>query len=643
MRAEPWGTPTQQTWWPIHRRTVLTWTSGGCLVGGFATHALLEGARAAIGHDLGGHATPGVVVALYLVSVLAGVRLVLPKAWFAVRSARPDMNLLMTMAVAGAMGLGEWFEAATVSFLFALSLLLESWTVGRAKRAVEGLLSLAPPVVRVKRQGLIEVAPDRVVLGEVFVVRPGERIALDGRVSSGQSAVDQAPITGESVPVPKAEGDAVYAGTINGRGVLEVEATRAADDTVLARIVKLVAEARKDRARAEIWVERFARVYTPAVLAVAVAVMVLPPAIGLGAWSDWFYRGLVLLVIGCPCALVIATPVAVVAGLASAASQGVLVKGGSYLELPARLKAVALDKTGTLTAGRPRVTGVRSLACHPARTLLAAAAAIEAHSEHPIARAVTEHALAEGVAVAPAADIVAEPGRGASGAVSGERWWVGSPRWLEERGLSSPALDHALADVSGTVVVVGTEDHACGLLLLEDAVRPGASEAVRRLHDLGLHVAMLTGDNVATAQAVGAAVGIDEVAAELLPDDKLRAVERLEAEHGAVAMIGDGVNDAPALARASLGVAMGAIGTDVAIETADVALMTDDLERLAWLIVHARRTLAIIRQNTVLALAIKAIFVVLTLGGVASLWGAIAADMGASLIVVFNALRLLRA
>ena len=647
MKAELWEQQAERTWWQRHERNVLTWTSCAALVVAFATHAALEGLPAAIGHGAtDAHGAPLAAVLLYTLSIAAGLRLVLPKAWFAARSLRPDMNLLMSFAVAGAIGLGEWFEAATVSFLFALSLLLESWTVGRAKRAVEGLLSLAPSVVSVKRGcggEVVEVAPDEVQVGEVFLVKPGERVALDGEVVAGSSELDQAPITGESVPVPKELGDEVFAGTINGRGALEVRATQAASDTVLAHIVKLVGEARKDRAEAEVWVERFARVYTPAVLAASVAVMVLPPALGLGTWGDWFYRGLVLLVIGCPCALVIATPVAVVAGLASAAGHGVLVKGGSFLEAPARLKAVALDKTGTLTEGRPVVAEVRPLSCHGPDVLLRTAAAVEAHSEHPIARAVVDHAASLGLPVAPAAAVQGEPGRGASGEVDGQRWWVGSVRWVREKGLANGELDAALEHTHGTVVVVGNDEHACGLILLQDAVRPGARDAVAALRAEGLHVAMLTGDRHGTARAVADAVGIDDVAGELLPGDKLAQVERLERELGPVAMIGDGVNDAPALARASLGVAMGAIGTDVAIETADVALMTDDLDRLAWLVRHAKRTLRIIRQNTVLALSIKALFVVLTLGGFASLWGAIAADMGASLLVVFNALRLLRA
>ena len=655
MRAEPLAAGSavvSGSWLERHRRTLLTVISGLGVFTGFAVHLFLAGLEAAIGSEGFGdqhavHDVPLAAVLAYGVAVAAGLALVLPKAWYSAKNFRPDMNLLMTLAVAGAIGLGEWFEASAVSFLFALSLTLEAWSVGRARRAVEKLLSLAPPRIRIKRGAVTEeVDPATVPVGTTFIVQPGERFGLDGVVVDGASDVDQAPITGESVRVPKEVGDEVFAGTINGNGALEVRSTKVASDTTLAQIVRMVGEARKDRAGAERWVERFARIYTPVVFAAAGAVMLLPPLLLSASWGEWFYRGLVLLVIGCPCALVIATPVAIVAGLAASARHGVLVKGGRFLEMPATLNVVALDKTGTLTEGRPRVADVEPLNEHTADALLAVAAAIESRSEHPIARAIIEHANAARLDVPAPEAVNIVPGKGTTGRVNGTQYWLGSHRWLEEREQETPEIHEALEQRSRSgrsVVVVGTDDHVCGFITLVDTIRADAKQTIAELHDVGIaRVAMLTGDNQATAEAVASEVGIDDVRAELLPGDKVEAVGALERDVGRVAMLGDGVNDAPALARATIGVAMGAMGTDVAVETADVALMTDDISKFAWLVKHSRRTLRIIRENTVFALAIKVLFVVLTFAGYATLWGAIAADMGASLLVVFNALRLLR-
>ncbi len=652
MRAEAVvDGPQERSLWQRRRKDLMAGLSGLFLVVGFASHAAISGLQAAIGSEgmgLAEHAMPLPSGAAYLVAIAAGLVTVVPKAIYSLRTLRPDMNLLMTLAVAGALGIGEWFEAATVAFLFALSLALEAWSVGRAQRAVERLLSLAAPVVRVKRgEEIVELPPDQVELGTVFIVKPGERFGLDGQVITGRSEVDQAPITGESVPVLKEAGDEVYAGSINGNGVLEVKSTALAQDTMLAKVVEMVGQARKDRSNAERWVERFSRVYTPVVFAAAVLVFVLPPLLTGAAWSDWFYKALVLLVIGCPCALVISTPVAVVAGLAASARNGVLVKSGRLLEIPATIEVVTLDKTGTLTEGRPEVVEVIAEDDHTPEGLLAVAAAVEAGSEHPIAHAIVACA-AQRESNPPAAEgVEIIPGKGTTGTVGGRRYWLGSHRWLEERGQETPAIHAALQERSGagrTVVVIGTDDHVCGTIILADAVRADAAASVAALHEAGVgRVAMLTGDNQGTAEAVAREVGVDDVRAELLPADKVTAVEELERAYGPVAMVGDGVNDAPALARASLGVAMGVMGTDVAVETADVALMTDDLSKLAWLVRHSRHTLAIIRQNSVFALAVKALFVVLTFAGLASLWGAIAADLGASLLVVFNSMRLLRA
>jgi Zn2+/Cd2+-exporting ATPase len=448
------------------------------------------------------------------------------------------------------------------------------------------------------------------------------------------------------VPVLKSPGGTVFAGTINGDGALEVECTRPAGDTTLAHIVRMVGEAQSRRAPSEQWVERFARVYTPAVMAVALLTLVVPPLLLGGAWSDWLYRALVLLVIGCPCALVISTPVSIVAALAAAARHGVLVKGGLYLETPGRLKAIALDKTGTLTEGQPRVVEVIPMGGHDASDLLGIVAALESRSEHPLAKAILAHAGDRGVAPSPAEEFRILPGKGASARIGGHAYWLGSHRYLEERGQETPDVHARLVAMTGagrTVVVVGDESHVCGLIAVADRVRPGAAAAVQAMRRQGIeHVAMLTGDNRGTAKAIARETGVDEIHAELLPAEKVKAVEDLVSRYGAVAMVGDGVNDAPAMAQATLGIAMGAAGSDAAIETADVALMSDDLSKVPWLIGHSRRALSIIRQNIALSLSVKALFVVLTFAGHASLWAAIAADMGASLLVIANGLRLLR-
>jgi len=588
------------------------------------------------------------VRAVFAAAILIGLWVVLPKAWLAVRRLRPDMNFLMTVAVVGAVALGDWLEAATVSFLFALSLALESWSAGRARRAIAALMDLTPPTARIRTAdgGESEVSPDQVPVGAVFVVRPGERIPLDGIVRVGDSSVDQAPITGESLPVAKAPGAEVFAGTINGDGVLEVENTKAAADTTLARVTRLVADAQSRRSAAERWVDKFAAIYTPIVMAAALALLLVPPLLLGGDWGEWIYRALVLLVIACPCALVISTPVTVVASMAAAARAGVLVKGGEYLESPARLKAVAFDKTGTVTQGRLTVEQVVPLNGHDEAALLARAAALEARSTHPIARAILAHAAALGVTPVPADNVQAIPGKGATGTIDGRSYWLGSHRYLEERGVETPEL-HAQAErleaEGQSVVVIGSDRHVCGLIALSDSIRPEAAQALAALRRAGVGaLVMLTGDNNATARRIAASLGIDEVRAELLPEDKVAAVEDLVARFGTVAMVGDGVNDAPAMVKASLGIAMGAAGTDTAIETADLALMSDDLGKLAWLVGHSRRMRTVLHQNIAFALGIKALFTVLAFGGIATLWGAIAADMGASLLVVFNGLRMLR-
>ena len=622
------------------------------VVVGLMIHAWFAGGLTDALRLLGTHAgreIPWPEIAAYSAAIVFGGRFVIVKAWYAAKALRPDMNLLMTVAVVGAIAIGEWFEAATVSFLFALSLMLESWSVGRARRAIAALLDLAPPVVRIIRPdgSETEIVAVEARPGDHFIVQGGQRIPLDGCVVAGTSAVNQAPITGESVPVEKGPGAEVYAGTINGDGVLTVESTKTAEDSTLARIIHMVEEAHARRAPSEQWVERFARVYTPAVMMLALLVFVVPPALIDGDWHGWFYRALVLLVIACPCALVISTPVSIVASLAASARAGVLVKGGAYLELPARLRAIAMDKTGTITRGEPEVVRVVPFGDHTEAELFARAAALEARSTHPLARAVLRYAEAKGVALAPASDVQVLKGKGLIGTFDGKPFWLGSHRYVIESGQDTPevARQAEMLEADGkTVLVVGNARHVCGVIAVADTVRPEARNIIEQLHAAGIgHVVMLTGDNRVTAEAIAREVSIDEVHAELLPEDKVEKVDELVARYGTVAMVGDGVNDAPALARSTLGIAMGAIGSDAAIETADIALMTDDISRLPWLVRHSRRTLRIIRQNIGFSLGVKAMFVVLTFAGVASLWAAIAADVGASLLVVANALRLLRA
>lgn len=635
-------------------QTLLTTASGLLAAAGLALHAVLGGGlAAAVGAVETTGGTPLPAIAAYVLSTLFAVRYVAPKALLSARRLRPDMNLLMVVAVAGAIGIGEWFEAATVSFFFALALALETWSLGRARRAVAALMELAPTVARVRHAdgNESEVPAEQVAVGAHIVVRPGDKIPLDGRVIAGESEVNQAPITGESVPVPVEPGKEVFAGTINGEGALEIQTTKAAQDTTLARIIRMVGSAQSRRAPSEQWVEQFARVYTPAVMILALVVFLVPPIVFGGAWEPWFYRALVLLVIACPCALVISTPVTIVAALAGAAKQGVLVKGGVHLETPAKLKAIAMDKTGTLTEGRPKVVELVPLGNRTETELLEFAAALEARSEHPLARAILDKARERGMTIAPAANVQAVRGKGVTGRIGAVDAWLGSRKYLEERAKTATMPEvlvsaDRIAGAGRTVVAVGDENSVWGLIAIADAVRPEAKRIVAELHAAGVErVVMLTGDNRATAEVIARETGVDEVQAELLPEDKVAAIERLVGQFhksgSAVAMIGDGVNDAPAMARADVGIAMGAIGSDAAIETADVALMSDDLSKLPWLIRHSKATLAIIRQNIGFSLAVKLLFTGLTIAGFASLWGAIAADVGASLVVVLNGLRLL--
>ena len=641
----------EEGWWWSHGRSVMCWASGALVVAGFLAHLLLHGDLLHVltgGEGMEHHEYPLSVICLYSAAVLMGGWYFVPKSWHALRRFRADMNLLMTIAVSGAMVIGQWFEAATVSFLFSFSLLLESWSVGHARRAIRSLVNLTPPMARYicPHDGdIMEKPVEDVPPGSTVLVRPGERIPLDGILTKGRTAVNQAPITGESIPVAKGEGDEVFAGSINEEGAIEFRATKPAADTTLARIIHMVEQAQARRAPVEQWVETFARYYTPAMIAMAFLVAIVPPLFG-GEWGRWFYEALVMLVIACPCALVISTPVSIVAALTAAAKAGVLIKGGAFLEAVGRVKVFALDKTGTLTQGQPEVQAIVPWSGHTQNELLARVAALEMHSDHPLAQAVLRKARLEKVEPLVAQDYRVLKGRGAEAMIEGHLFWVGSHRLLHEKGVEESEMhDQAqrMEDAGHSIIVVGSDQHVCGLISVADSIRPEAPDVIRQLKAAGVqHVIMLTGDNRGTAEAVSRLAGVDEVRAELLPEDKMLAIQEIEQSQGPVAMVGDGINDAPALAAATVGIAMGAAGSDAAIETADIALMSDDLTRLPWLVQHARRSLRIIRQNIVFALGLKAAFMVLALLHVATLWMAIAADMGASLLVIFNALRLLR-
>ncbi|MBI2708454.1 MAG: cation-translocating P-type ATPase [Actinobacteria bacterium] len=586
-------------------------------------------------------------VALYVSAIAVGGRSVARSGIAALRAThRPDINLLMTLAVIGAGAIGAWLEAALVVVLFSVGEALEHRAVERARRSLGDVLTLAPETANLRRGGgTVEVAVADLVVGDEVVVKPGERIPADGLVVDGASAVDQALITGESGPVDPAPGDEVFAGTLNGEGRLGARVGRAPGDTTLDRIARAVAEAQAQKSPAERWVDRFAHVYTPLVLVVAAVTAVVPPLLGAGSFADWVYRGLAFLILACPCALVISTPVSVVSALGRASAAGVLVKGGAHLETAASVRAVAFDKTGTLTAGHPQVVEVVAMPGRTADDVLARAASLEAASEHPLARAVVDAAARAGLPLAAVEGFAARRGFGVEGALGGRRVRVGKPGLFEDHdGLHEASAAVGRLESEGrTVALVGEAGRVIGVIALSDTVRPGAAEAVAALERAGVErTVMLTGDHRAAGAAVGAAAGVDEVRAELLPEDKVAAVADLQAAYGTVAMVGDGVNDAPALARSSLGIAMGSAGSPTAIETADIALMGDDLAKLAELIHLARWTRSVVRQNISLSLAVKAVAAVANLVGYLPLWVAVVADVGATLVVVANGLRLLR-
>jgi Cd2+/Zn2+-exporting ATPase len=608
---------------------------------------VLAGVAAISSEVMGWNGMPEMVVAAFaiLAIIICGLT-TYKKGWVAVRNGNLNINALMSIAVTGAMVLQQWPEAAMVMVLFAIAELIEAKSLDRARNAITGLMQLTPETATVQQAdgSWQKVEAVVVTVGNLVRVNPGERIGLDGKIVAGRSTVDQAPITGESLPVDKAEGDAVFAGTINGTGSFEYRVTAAAGNTILARIIHAVEEAQNVKAPTQRFIDRFARVYTPIVFAVALVVAILPPLIVGGGWHDWIYKALVLLVIACPCALVISTPVTIVSGLAAAARHGILIKGGVYLEEGRKLTWLAFDKTGTITHGKPVQTDFELCADEESKHCYRLASSLAGRSDHPVSQAVAKALDAEGIIRDNVEAFEALLGRGVRGEIDGKTYFFGNHLLVEELDRCSAELEarlDALERQGKTVVMLMDDRQVLALFAVADTVKDSSRTAIAELHQLGIKTVMLTGDNPHTAEAIARQVGIDQACGNLLPEDKLKAIETFEAE-GMVGMVGDGVNDGPALARADIGFAMGAMGTDTAIEIADVALMDDDLHKVSVFIRLSQATHSILVQNIAFALGIKIVFLVLTLAGLGTMWMAVFADMGASLLVVGNGLRLLR-
>jgi Cd2+/Zn2+-exporting ATPase len=614
----------------VRARFWLTVGAGVALVAGLAISALERPLAAAL---------------CFVAGALVGGVYPARRAVTAVRTRTVDINVLMVIAVAGALALGEWSEASSVVFLFALAQWLEARTLERARQAIRALVDLTPRDAIVKRDGVEQRASvEAIAVGDVVVVRPGDKVPLDGTILAGHGDVNEAPMTGESLPVDKRPGDEVYAGTINGRGSLELEVTRIGPDTRLARIIHLVEAAQSRRAPVQSFVDRFARIYTPAVIALAVLVAVVPPLIGGADGGTWLYRALVLLVISCPCALVISTPVSIVSALSAAARNGVLIKGGAHLERLASVRAVAFDKTGTLTRGEPSVADVIAVGSASPQDVLRFAAAVETRSEHPIARAIADRARLMGVDAPEATGFMSVPGMGVEALVGGRAVVVGNDTLMTLRNIAAPSEVESLRRDGHTLVFVAVDHVLLGAIAIADPIRETARETLELLRSYGIrHVAMLTGDHAFSARVVADTLALDQYEAGLLPQQKHDRVVAMRKAHGAILMVGDGVNDAPALAAADVGVAMGAAGSDVALETADIALMSDELLKIPYALRLARATLFNVKTNVIVSLVLKAAFLVLAITGSATLWMAVLADTGASVIVVANALRLLRA
>ncbi|MGD9489894.1 MAG: heavy metal translocating P-type ATPase [Calditrichaceae bacterium] len=587
---------------------------------------------------------PGeITISLLTIAIILGGYKIAMKAYSELKSLRPGINLLMTIAVIGAGIIGEWTEAAAVVFLFALAEWLESFSLDKARKSIESLLKLVPEMAIVLQDGReLSLPVEDVKSGQIVLIKPGMRLPLDGLVIHGDSYIDQSPVTGESQPVFKHKGDKVFAGTLNQFGALEVQVTANSDDTVLAGIIKLVEKAQSEKAPIQSFVEKFSGYYTPAVVAMAFMVAVIPPLLWNQPFSEWFYRSLVLLVISCPCALVISTPVAIVSALSHAARKGILIKGGNYLEVFDRITAIAFDKTGTLTYGTPVVEKFMVLNEHRENELLSFAISLESKAEHPIAESICNYARQKGIEAQQVESFKIIPGLGVSGMIDGQTINIGNARYFDE---VLPLQKQILPDPGGekTRVYIGNGERVFGYFDIADQIRENAYETVNKLKSAGVDkIIMMSGDHQNVAKNMARHVGIDILHAELMPEDKVRLIETLAQKYGQVCMVGDGVNDAPALAKATVGIGMGQTGSDVTLETADIVLMHDDLAMIPHLKSLSSATVARIRENIAIALGLKLIFLVLAVPGLATLWMAVFADMGASLIVIFNSLRLIR-
>jgi Zn2+/Cd2+-exporting ATPase len=657
LKAEPWQDDEKP-------RTFLQswgrWIAAGVSGVSLAIVMLIEGAAPSSHTDFLKehiHKSPPELIFFALIAIAVGMIYTAPKAWGAFKLMQPDMNVLVLISIVGACYLGEWSEGTTLAFLFSLAGVLEVWSIARARNEIGSLMKEAPSEATVlhgkgadfhahcchKDSDHVHehrVGVDSVPPGSVVRVRPGEKIPFDGCVASGASGVNEAMITGEFNPVLKQTGDSVLAGTITTDGMLDIRTTTPATDTTLARIIRMVEDSEMRRAPSEQFVERFSRIYTPVMMVLALIVAVLPPLLLNWTWSHAFYQSMVVLLIACPCALVISTPVTIAAAIASAAKRGVLFKGGAHLETAARLKAIALDKTGVITAGRPEVERVEVRNGISQQAFLERVAGLETGSEHPLAKAIVRHAERLGVRPAAVTEFRALPGRGAEGVIHHQDFWAGSLRYAVDRGLRPNAGEQP----GFTRIFAGSGNDVWGSVLLRDQLRPGIREAIAKLRALGVqHITMLTGDGDASAAKVAEEIGMPSYRANLLPSDKAEQVRDLLKQHHVVAMMGDGVNDAQAMASSSLGIAFGPSSSGLAMETADAVVLSEDPERLPFLVSHAKRSLAVIKQNLALALGSKLIFLIVAMLGSASLWMAVAADMGATLVVTFNGLRLLRA
>lgn len=589
--------------------------------------------------------SPAWISVIYAVAIAVGGYKPARSAFYAVKSRSLDMNVLMTAAVVGAAAIGEWLEGAVVVWLFAFGNVLQAQSVEKTRRSIRSLMDLAPPEAWVQRSGeWVKTPVDDVSVGDVMMVKPGEKIPLDGDIAVGASSVDQSPITGESIPVDKQAGDQVYAGTLNMQGALQIRVTKWAEDTTVAAIIRLVEEAQERKAPTQAFVDQFARMYTPVVFVGAIVAMVFPPLLGFGSWAEWFYKGLELLVVACPCALVISTPVAVVSAVGNAAKHGVLMKGGACLEIAGALQTIALDKTGTLTEGKPAVTNMIPIR-GTEQEILSIARTLEEYSTHPIARSIVQYAAARGVSAQTGSDYRSVVGKGVQATVNHQTYYAGSVAWFEELGISPTSVQpqiEELQEAGNTLVMIGTERQPIGLIAVADSVRETSVQALRALKQVGIgDVIMLTGDNEGTARHIAAQTGIARYAANLLPEDKAEIIKKLRTEGKIVAMVGDGINDAPALATAHLGIAMGGAGSDTAMETADMVFMADNLQQLPRTIRLSRKALQIIKQNIWFSLIVKFAAFALIFPDILTLWLAVLSDTGAALLVILNSMRLL--